>query len=373
MALPLDYIIRSIFKKYFNEGKVDKLSTDAIDDIKKTIKREGGLWKDYEKTIIDLKKQAQAELMDAFRKTHDAAIKHDDVKMLEQISSTYLSKRGDIFQEVFNTIARSMKNETPEDWQSAARLALRKMKISERHIQTEVNTAENAMDNLQRFSSFRGSAEFLKYVGPAPQRPFCVSHYERVFRLSEIETMTNDFGEPAYAYCGGYNCTHRWIPIMGALSGNNVFIHDSWQQKFNSSSKQDRAILNRELSTAKTFTESQLINPRGKENNFFIEMNFNKTAISHEMRRDYDLVLNGQPAQLKNSLGTDRSIQSAISKKDQADTFIIAIPGKLAEEDRSRMRIFDFVDDGKKTVYLLSVQNKTIERFTNVTGTGSIN
>ncbi|HOJ18526.1 MAG: hypothetical protein GX452_04720 [Ignavibacteriales bacterium] len=48
----------------------------------------------------------------------------------------------------------------------------------------------------------------------------------------KLKKMVNDFGQPAYSFCGGYNCRHRWVPMKGEAdqSNPNLFIENSFTE-----------------------------------------------------------------------------------------------------------------------------------------------
>lgn len=53
-----------------------------------------------------------------------------------------------------------------------------------------------------------------RYVGPAPDREFCSQYIGRELSLTELQGLSNDFGQPAITYRGGWNCRHRWQPVV---------------------------------------------------------------------------------------------------------------------------------------------------------------
>jgi hypothetical protein len=75
-------------------------------------------------------------------------------------------------------------------------------------------------------SSFYRQAKFLrganagvkkyKYGGPKPLRPFCDSHWGKIYPVTEIVNMSNGQTRAGSVMLtmGGYNCRHRWIPIL---------------------------------------------------------------------------------------------------------------------------------------------------------------
>lgn len=218
MAIAIDYLIRSIIKKYFEQGKPDKIRTEGVDEIKAVIKREGGLWKDYQGKISGYTKSISAEFTANFAKTNGADISIIDKQAFSSILQRLEKKSTDRAEEVYRTMREALAKATELDkpWQDVARTMLRKIKLQDSYIATEINTAENSLDNLSRFQSFRrAGVEKLIYDGPLPERKWCKDHYKHVYTLKEVEEMVNQFGEPAFVYCGGFNCTHRFSPFLG--------------------------------------------------------------------------------------------------------------------------------------------------------------
>lgn len=56
--------------------------------------------------------------------------------------------------------------------------------------------------------------EKWKYVGASPERTFCKQHYNKVYTYQEIKNMDNQQGLSVVYFRGGYNCTHRWRPVI---------------------------------------------------------------------------------------------------------------------------------------------------------------
>ncbi len=217
MAIAIDYLIRSIIKRYFAEGKPDKIRTAGVDEIKAAIKREGGLWKDYKSKIYPLTQEISNEINRSFIQTNSAKLSIIDQQSFTTILQRLEKNTNGRGEEIYKTMRRAVAKSTELDkpWQEVAREMLRKIKLEDHYIQTEINTAENALDNLARFQSYkRTGIEKLQYDGPLPEREFCTIHYQKIYTLEEVQAMVNDFGEPAYTFCGGYNCRHRWNPII---------------------------------------------------------------------------------------------------------------------------------------------------------------
>lgn len=78
---------------------------------------------------------------------------------------------------------------------------------------TLANTAVAGFDNAYQFEiAGRTGIETFRYAGMAAQRPFCQERLGGNYTRSEINRMDNGQGLPVFAYCGGYNCVHQWVP-----------------------------------------------------------------------------------------------------------------------------------------------------------------
>src|SRR5574337_103347 len=72
-----------------------------------------------------------------------------------------------------------------------------------------------AIQQAQRGAEATGTTLLLLFDGPddAKVRPWCEEHLDRVYTLDAGKQMTNDIGQPALAWRGGFNCRHRWSAI----------------------------------------------------------------------------------------------------------------------------------------------------------------
>lgn len=210
--------IKEIIKKYFKEGRADKLNTLGIAEIKMLIKRQGGAWKRYKEIVKKSVKQIEKELYEEFEKERLTGIKAQSKQELHKIISGFESTLNERQTNIQNIIKKALAESeiTKEKWEVVTDRGLRKIKLEERHIRTEIETAKASLNNIQRFNNFeKGSVKYLRYEGPATVRPFCIDHIGKVYSFDEVSKMVNHFGQPAYAYCGGYNCRHRWVPVVG--------------------------------------------------------------------------------------------------------------------------------------------------------------
>ncbi len=86
----------------------------------------------------------------------------------------------------------------------------------ERNFQTEVRTGINSFhQRMVREKAADAEITTFEYMGPsdALTRPFCRKYVGKVLQKRDIDKLTNDAGQPAAIYCGGYNCRHQWVAI----------------------------------------------------------------------------------------------------------------------------------------------------------------
>lgn len=158
--------------------------------------------------------------------------------------------------------------------------------------------------------------------------------------------MKNDFGQPAFAYAGGYNCRHRWVPVFGKMEeSNKLFIHESWENKFNNSSKREKEILLKEKDTAIQLSRLGY-----------------KTELNYELRKIYgkdtDIIVEGKYSQIKHpEKSRHRSIINSLNSR-QADNIIIVLNKPLEEKERSinYIRLFIKKHEEKK-IFILHNNN----------------
>jgi len=76
---------------------------------------------------------------------------------------------------------------------------------------TVANTARAVYDRkaTSAYAENAGITRF-EYLGQSPQRAFCKKNYNKIRTAEEWRRLRNDFGQNAYDYCGGWNCTH-WL------------------------------------------------------------------------------------------------------------------------------------------------------------------
>lgn len=114
---------------------------------------------------------------------------------------------------VQNAVRRGLKM---GDSELAKKLVRRLENTAERHLATVVNTTKLRIAQGQVIEDAlkAGIKKFL-YAGPSwKARVFCGDHLNKVYTIEEILKMENGHGLPVIHYCGGWNCRHRWVPVV---------------------------------------------------------------------------------------------------------------------------------------------------------------
>lgn len=93
--------------------------------------------------------------------------------------------------------------------------ASRELRKGKQYAYTWINTAENASNQAVTIrKNIEAGVKYFKYAGPPADREFCANLLDKVFPIEEIEKMDNGQGLPVLYYKGGYNCRHRWVPVL---------------------------------------------------------------------------------------------------------------------------------------------------------------
>lgn len=349
-------LIRSLVEKYFAEGKADKLKTEGIAELKTLLRRNNIPFSQVRNQINPLIKKIEKELYGQFASERlqpfEAGLRSELKKIIDNTSHAATVSQQKIRLELIKLL-----NEQTGSIEAAIEKRLRRIKIEERHIETEIFTTKLALNNLKRAAEFKnGGVQHLRYAGPSgTERPFCKEHINRVYKIQEAEKIKNHFGQPALVYAGGYNCRHRWVPVYGETEGENLFVDQSWKEKLESSdiSKNNKKIMQNEKEFAR----------RVSKLGYKIELNYN---IKDKDNRDTDLVFEGKYSQLKQpKTSRDRAIKSSLTHH-QADTLIIEIPTDLEQPNRSVNRIKMFIDKyPEKRVYLYNKSTNSLVEIKN--------
>jgi|GEM_PF-1975349 len=140
---------------------------------------------------------------------------------LNDISANALQDiRNKFDNKVFDTVkkyTRKLANES-EINQAIKRLGL----VEERYIRTINNSIQMAMGRAGAVEqSTKLGTEWFRYDGPKTGcRKFCADHLGKIYNISEIEQMNNGQGLPVLYFMGGYNCRHRWVPVI--ITSQNI-------------------------------------------------------------------------------------------------------------------------------------------------------
>jgi len=216
MKREIKNIITSVIEKYFIEGKSDKLKSDGYAEIKKLIKRYNLPFSSVSSELNPLIKEVEDKLQQKFFQENLSPLEASIRQGLNSIIKRNNFAITDNQKKIQKIITKTLSGDRDKIEEELQR-NLNRIKLEQRHIDTEIFTTKLALDNLKRSADFAGGGvEFLRYAGPSGTvRPFCREHINRIYSMKEVEAMTNNFGQPALVYAGGYNCRHRWVPMIG--------------------------------------------------------------------------------------------------------------------------------------------------------------
>ncbi len=206
-------VIQNIVTKYFKQGRADMLKTEGIAEIKQALKRLKIPFSGVAKQIYPITKAIENELQKQFLNGH---LKPTE-DMLKQELKNIIIKNSSAVTELQEKIEVVLLDSLEaKNVELALEKGLSKIKIEQRHINTEIFTTKLALSNLKRSISYKSAGvKRLQYVGPSGTvRPFCEEHINKIYTYEEVVSMVNQFGRPAIIYCGDYNCRHRWRAVI---------------------------------------------------------------------------------------------------------------------------------------------------------------
>ncbi len=96
------------------------------------------------------------------------------------------------------------------------RLLRKKFDVIGQYSFTYMNTLQLVSVRASSWNmAIQSGVSLFQYVGPQNNiREFCAAHLGRIYTAEEILRMDNGQGLPVQYYCGGWNCRHRWIPVV---------------------------------------------------------------------------------------------------------------------------------------------------------------
>ena len=127
---------------------------------------------------------------------------------------TFMNHVRDVGVELTRQMTMAVFGQTTEE---AFRDALLKAtaKLTEAQIGSLTNTALRTFERATFADSVADLPDdaVFEYVGGSlieTSRDFCREWYGKQITKAELDQLTNDFGEPAKIYAGGWNCRHSW-------------------------------------------------------------------------------------------------------------------------------------------------------------------
>ncbi len=108
---------------------------------------------------------------------------------------------------------------------SKLRNSLQTAGVARGQVYTLANTAVAQFDNASMFEfAKQAGTKYYEYSGMLNPntRDFCRKHLGKIYSEEEILKMDNGQGLSVMSACGGYNCTHYWLPVADGARGKRV-------------------------------------------------------------------------------------------------------------------------------------------------------
>lgn len=171
------------------------------------LRRKMNLSKDAEKLAKQIAKEEIKKLGKKYIEEKFSAVTQEAAKQIIEAESALNSR--------IIKLAKQASSDIDED--KFLRNLQRFERVQKRYLETVANTAGAAVRRSQLFlDAENAGVKKYKYAGSTGGniRPFCAAHVNKIYTLDEIQKMDNGQGLSVQFYCGGYNCRHRWIPLI---------------------------------------------------------------------------------------------------------------------------------------------------------------
>lgn len=193
--------VEAIVREMFAAGTPEKIAAAV-----RALRRRSGLAGETARTaqtiIYKLQGEAHAEFVQA------RVVFHEFAKA--ELAAIYDSFDAKVFAAVSSSLRRGVPAE------AALRQIKRMGRTESRHIGTVANTIEMSHARLGAvMENVESGVRKFRYEGPAGgARSWCQKMLGKVLDIDEIRELKNDFGQSALYFCGGWNCRHRWVPVI---------------------------------------------------------------------------------------------------------------------------------------------------------------
>lgn len=278
MQSSFEKAIEDAVRRAYISGRTGESLTRRMNDaVRQAVKGYGAkatlrAGKDYAKKVVS---QLDAESLKVFSTDKDVATKA--MKNSSKLVMDFAKRLDKVDEKASKNIIEAITSLNPgeTDWRTAARAAMQKAGLAKHHAKTEIETFAGAMDRARVVdTALEGGIRRFKYVGPSgTQRPFCKGKVGVTFEIDAIKGMKdNGQGLPGIYYCGGYNCRHRWVPVLEgelkleegvvlkkeeerACAALTRYGHNVYYKKASNTEKKYDALVDNEPTEIKTLTE----------------------------------------------------------------------------------------------------------------------
>lgn len=202
--------LSSRIRELVNDALKKQLPFAEVQEQIRLLFRNAGL---AEGLLADLTNQARQQYTWIADRTPSPEDRAATTAILATTANQFATASGKVQIAVVNAIARGLaSNLTRAEMANVLERELGKATAISRTI---VQTASSAFGRANVFhqASDAGVTKF-KYSGPGAERQFCRMNLGRIYTLDELRKLQNGQGLPVEYYCGGYNCRHRWLPVV---------------------------------------------------------------------------------------------------------------------------------------------------------------
>lgn len=108
---------------------------------------------------------------------------------------------------------------TDQEFDEKRKVLQYRFDVAQHHAWTLTATGTGAANEAKRIQeAISAGYTHFKYVGPAPEREFCMLHFDKTYSVEEILALDNGHNLNPLYFRGGYNCRHTWVPVKAPVA-----------------------------------------------------------------------------------------------------------------------------------------------------------
>lgn len=203
-------LLASRIRELVNDALKNQLPFAEVQEQIRLLFRRAGL---AEALLADVTNQARQQYTWIADRTPAPEDRAATTAILTTTANQFATASGGIQKSVVDIVARGFaKNLTRSEIANLLEHELGKAAATSRTI-AQTATSAFGRANVFHQASDAGVTKF-KYSGPGADRQFCRANLGRIYTLQDLRKLQNGQGLPVEYYCGGYNCRHRWLPVV---------------------------------------------------------------------------------------------------------------------------------------------------------------